>query len=69
VQELLRDGESALLVERANPQAIADAIRKLRADSALRKQLAQNGHERFLQNCTLEIFSQKLKNVIEEMLN
>jgi glycosyltransferase involved in cell wall biosynthesis len=69
VQELLKDGESALLVERANPQAIADAIRQLREDAALRKRLAQNGHERFLQNCTLEVFSQKLKNVIEEMLN
>lgn len=69
VQELLKDGESALLVERANPQAIADAIRKLREDVALRQQLAQKGHERFLQNCTLDVFSQKLKNVIEEMLN
>ena len=69
VQELLKDGDSALLVERANPQAIAEAVLKLRDDANLRGRIARKGHELFLQNCTLEVFAQKLKNVIEEMLN
>ncbi len=69
VQELLKDGESALLVERANPQAIADAIRRLRDDKHLREKIANSGYERFQQNCTLAIFSQKLDTVIKEMLN
>lgn len=69
VQELLTDGESALLVERANPEAIADAICKLKEDRELRKRVADRGHELFLQNCTLEVFSQKIKTIVEEMLN
>lgn len=69
VQELLQDGESALLVERGNPQAIADAIRRLRDDAELRKRIGAKGHVAFLQNCTLKVFSKRLKIVIEEMLS
>jgi glycosyltransferase involved in cell wall biosynthesis len=69
VQELLKDGESAFLIERANPNAIADAIRKLRDNEELKNRIGKNGHEVFLQNCTLKIFSKKLRIVIDEMLN
>ncbi len=69
VQELLKDGESALLVERANPEAIARAILKLRDDSVLRGKISRNGYDVFLRNCTLDMFSKKLDTVIKEMLN
>lgn len=69
VQELLSDGESALLVERANPRAIADAIVKLRDDEQMRKRISENGHQSFLRNCTLEVFSQRLDTIVKEMLN
>ena len=69
VQELLQDGESALLVERANPDALADAIRRLRDDPDLRQRIAERGHQRFLENCTLDVFASKLKTIIEEMVN
>ncbi|MCG8606961.1 glycosyltransferase [bacterium] len=69
VQELLTDGDSALLVEPANPAAIAEAVLRLRDDDALRKKVARNGRERFMENCTLAVFSKQLKKVIEEMLN
>jgi len=69
VQELLQDGESALLVERANPEAIAAAVRRLRDDPELRQRIAKNGHASFLKNCTLAVFSQRLKTIVEEMLN
>lgn len=69
VQELLADSESALLVERGNPQAIAEAILKLRDDPELRKRVAEQGHLVFLKNCTLDTFAKRLNTVIEEMLN
>ncbi len=69
VQELLKNDESALLVERANPAQIAKAIRKLRDDAELRQRIGNAGHELFLKNCTLEVFSKYIKNNIEEMLN
>lgn len=68
VQELLTDGESALLVERANPAAIAKAVIRLRDDADLRERIAKRGHELFLQNCTLDVFSSKVKIIIEEIL-
>ena len=69
VQELLADGESALLVERGNHEAIADAILKLRNDKILRDRIGKNGHDVFEKNCTLRVFSDRLNTVIEEMLN
>ncbi|MFQ5636720.1 MAG: glycosyltransferase [bacterium] len=69
LQELLTDGESALLIEQGNPTEIAEAILRLRDEPELRRKIAQNGHELFLQNCTLKVFAEKIKNIIEEMLN
>jgi glycosyltransferase involved in cell wall biosynthesis len=46
---VLKDGDNALLCEPGNPQALADAILRLRDDPALRKHLAENGHRLSLQ--------------------
>lgn len=68
VEELLKDGESALLIERADPEAIVFAIRRLLYEPELRKRIGRAGHEIFLKNCTLEVFSNRLREIIEEML-
>lgn len=69
VQELLQDGESALLIERADPDALAEAILRLKDDAKLRAQLAENGYRVFQQNCTQEVFSGQLQQIIEDMLH
>ncbi len=69
VKELLQNGESVLLVERANPEAIAQAILKLRDDERLRRQIGENGYKEFRKNCTLQVFSQRLNTIIQEMMN
>jgi len=69
IEELLENGRSALLIQRADAGALAQAILKLKKDEQLRRQIAEAGHQVFLQNCTLDIFSCKVKNIIEEMLN
>jgi len=68
VQELLEDGESALLIERANPEALAGAIRSLKNDPALRARIAENGYQVFLKHCTQQVFAARLKTIIEEMI-
>lgn len=67
VQELLTHGESAYLVERANPRALADAILKLKEDSELREKIAQGGYRVFKENCTLEKLGQGFAEIIREM--
>lgn len=68
IQELVKDGESALLVERANPSQIAEAILKLKQSPRLRKQIAEKGHVVFQKHCTLKRFSDQLRNIIFDMV-
>ncbi|MDQ1237934.1 MAG: hypothetical protein QG577_118 [Thermodesulfobacteriota bacterium] len=68
VEELLEDGVSAILVKRADPEAIAAAIGRLMKDPELRKRMARAGHEVFLKNCTLGVFSKRLGGIVREAL-
>jgi len=67
VQELLTHGESAWLVERAEPRALADAILTLRADPALRERLGMEGHRVFQNHCTMPRLGEEFAAIIEEM--
>jgi glycosyltransferase involved in cell wall biosynthesis len=67
VQELLTHGESVYLVERANPQALAQAILLLKGKDDLRRKLAEQGHKVFLQHCTLEALGKGFASIIFEM--
>lgn len=69
VQELVRDGESALLVPPADPQALSEAILKLKNDPELCHRIAEAGHKQFLKFCTMDIFSNRLKDVVNQMVN
>jgi len=54
-EELLVDREQALLCEMASGQAIADAIRELKRDPALRTHLGENGAKLFRERFTPRI--------------
>jgi len=69
VQELLRDGESALLVNPGDPQALVAAILRLKNDPELRQSLGQNGQRAFRENCSQTVFAAALKRAIEGMLS
>jgi glycosyltransferase involved in cell wall biosynthesis len=45
VEELVRDGETGLLVPPRDPRAVAEALRRLAEDEPLRRRLAEAGHE------------------------
>jgi len=68
VQELLEHNKNALLIKKGDPEELAAAILRLKEDPSLRKKIAKNGHIVFKKNCSLKMFSQKLKMLIEELL-
>jgi glycosyltransferase involved in cell wall biosynthesis len=51
-RELLEDGVHALLCPMGDPEALADAIIRLRDDPGLRKSVAEQGYELFVEKCT-----------------
>ena len=67
VQELLTHGKSAYLVERANPQVLAQAILTLKNDADLRQTIASGGYETFKAHCTLEKLGQGFANILRNM--
>jgi len=68
VQELLEHNKNALLVKRGDAEALAAAILRLKNNTELRRKIAENAHAVFMQNCSLKVFSKKLKTVIEELI-
>jgi glycosyltransferase involved in cell wall biosynthesis len=54
-------GETCYAVERANPQALAQAIAHLKANPKLRQTLAQNGYNAFRQRYSIACLGAQLK--------
>jgi len=55
------------LVERANPQALAAAILKLKENVSLREKLARAGYRIFKENCTIDVLGSELKKIVQEL--
>lgn len=59
--------KNALLVEMANPSALARAILELRGNEKLRDNIAKSGYKLFKENFTPKIIGSSLKKVLEEV--
>ena len=68
VRELLTDGKDVFLCNVADSEHLAWAIRKLLADNDLRKTIAANGHQTFLEKCTPKMIGQEIAHLCEEIL-
>lgn len=69
VQELLTDGKSVIMVEPGDPEALADAIEKLKNNPELSFKIAENGYQTCLEKCTIEVFGRQLKQIIKETVS
>jgi glycosyltransferase involved in cell wall biosynthesis len=69
IRRLLTHGEHVYLCPRANPEALADAIRLLRSNSDLRRRLAENGHRVFMARFDLTHNGQRYAAHLRELLN
>ena len=64
--EFLRDGENALTVPPADPEALAGAIRRLAEDDALRRRLAIEGRKTVERHFTLSRYVTELEGWLTE---
>ncbi len=68
VRESLQDRQQIYLVERNNPQALADAIVALQENPELREAMAQAGHERFLRGNSIRAIGADMEKALRTLL-
>jgi glycosyltransferase involved in cell wall biosynthesis len=68
IPETIVDGESGMLVPESDPRALADAIRRLADDPALRARLGEAARARFLEHYTIASWAAGMTAVFEEAL-
>ncbi len=67
-RELLVDGESALLVAPGDAKALADAVRRLAADSELSRRLAAGGRAAYEREASEAVLGVRWRAIIERLL-
>jgi len=65
-RELLVDGESALLVPPADPDALARALRRLAQDPELAKRLSQGGRAAYEAHASEDVLGARWRGLIEQ---
>ncbi len=68
IRELLTDGESALLCRRGDPEALADAIRRLHGDRELLRRIAEGGSRVYLEKASVRQVGRTASTVLEKLL-
>ncbi|MGH3072933.1 MAG: glycosyltransferase [Gaiellaceae bacterium] len=67
-RELLRDGESALLVPAGDPDALAAAVRRLAADSALARTIGDGGLAAYREQASEAVLGARWRTLLEELI-
>jgi glycosyltransferase involved in cell wall biosynthesis len=68
IRKILKHGEHLYLCERANPQALAEALCLLRNDPELRQKLSANGYALYQQRFTIEQLGLQFKKHLLECI-
>jgi len=69
IKYVIRDGETGLLVPPGDPEALADAIRRLIEDPEKAEVMGQNGRKMVEKNYTWERSSRITENVFQEVIS
>ena len=67
-RELLRDGESALLVPPADPEALAAAIERLASDEQLRAHLGERGRAVFTERASRVVLGARWRDLLRGLM-
>jgi glycosyltransferase involved in cell wall biosynthesis len=66
-RELLREGESALLVPPGDPQALAAAVGRLAADAPLARRLAEGGRAAYRERASEDVLGRQWRSLIKAL--
>ncbi len=69
MKEIIENGKTGFLVERANPQALAQAIKKIIEDKKLAKKMGQAGRKRVEKLFTLDRMVEETEEVYSNCIN
>lgn len=64
IRKVFEHGENIYLVERGNPEALAEAILRLSKDPALRQRLAEGGYRRFQESNSIARLGARTKEIL-----
>jgi glycosyltransferase involved in cell wall biosynthesis len=67
-RELLRDGESALLVPPGDPEALAAAIERIAGDEVLRSRIGQMGRETFVAGASRGVLGARWRDLLARLM-
>ena len=67
-RELLRDGESALLVPPGDPDALAQALRRLAVDAELAGRIGAGGQAAYRADASEDVLGRRWRGLLEELL-
>ncbi len=68
IPEIIDDGITGFIVEKQNPQQIAEKLEILINNPELRKKMGEAGRKKFLENYTIDKFEENLVNVFNQIL-
>jgi len=68
VRELLRDGESALLVPPGDPEALAAAVRRLAEDEELAQRLGEGGLGAYRNEASEDVLGRRWRGLLEDLV-
>jgi len=69
ISDTVTDGETGLIVDPLNPEAIVDTVSRLHMDASLRRKLAHSAYTFVHQNYSWKICAARYKNLFHEILN
>ena len=67
-RELLEDGRDALLVPAGDPEALAEAIRRLASDETLRAEIAARGRATYEAHAAENVLGRRWRSLLEELV-